>query len=198
MSRTALIDPPARRRLLQAAQALIISQGFPATTVDDICRAAGLTKGSFFHYFANKEELGAAVLDHFWESRLADMTGGPAARQKDPLKRLLGYVDLARRRPRADGCMLGIFAVELARTSPDLHARCRGHFEGWIRLMEGEMREAKTLHCPKASFDPKALAEHFVGVFEGAVVLAKAHKDWEYARRSLDQFGRYMKTLYEQ
>src|SRR5437588_558763 len=45
---------PARERLLDAAQRLMLARGFAATSVDEICAAAKLTKGSFFHYFESK------------------------------------------------------------------------------------------------------------------------------------------------
>ena len=51
----------ARSKLLDAAIALIRQQGFSATTVDQLCGMAGVTKGAFFHHFASKDALGAAA-----------------------------------------------------------------------------------------------------------------------------------------
>ena len=52
----------ARHKLLDAALALIRTKGYAATTVDDICTAAAVTKGAFFHHFKSKEALGIAAL----------------------------------------------------------------------------------------------------------------------------------------
>ena len=49
-----------RGKLLDAALTVIRTKGYTATTVDDICVAAGVTKGSFFHYFKSKEDLALA------------------------------------------------------------------------------------------------------------------------------------------
>ena len=51
----------ARRKLLDSALRLIRAQGYSATSVDDLCAAAGVTKGAFFHHFKSKEELGVAA-----------------------------------------------------------------------------------------------------------------------------------------
>ncbi|NJK92435.1 MAG: TetR/AcrR family transcriptional regulator, partial [Blastochloris sp.] len=51
-----------RERLVTAAVGLILKNGYHATGVDAICAEAGVTKGSFFHHFANKDELGLAVI----------------------------------------------------------------------------------------------------------------------------------------
>jgi TetR/AcrR family transcriptional repressor of nem operon len=46
-----------KTKLLDAALQVIRAKGYAATTVDDICHQAGVTKGSFFHHFKSKDEL---------------------------------------------------------------------------------------------------------------------------------------------
>src|SRR5437763_17160396 len=82
----------AKTRLLNAALHSIRQKGYAATTVDDICREAGVTKGSFFHHFKSKDDLALAAIE-YWEQ----MTGGlfvsaPYHQAADPVDRLLGYV----------------------------------------------------------------------------------------------------------
>ncbi|MGH6869300.1 MAG: TetR/AcrR family transcriptional regulator, partial [Methylocella sp.] len=57
---------------MDAAMQVIRAKGYSATTIDDVCLAAGLTKGSFFHHFKSKEELALAAAGHFasWADRL--------------------------------------------------------------------------------------------------------------------------------
>ena len=61
----------ARDRLTSAASELFSAQGYDRTSVDEIVRAAGLTKGSFYHYFASKEECLRGLHRSFIESELA-------------------------------------------------------------------------------------------------------------------------------
>ena len=116
--RTARTDSPTKDRLLHAAQELMLAKGYNATTVDEICEAAGLTKGSFFHYFRGKEELGAAVLERYCDSTMQMLQAAPHRQIKDPLKRLFGYLDFLMEMSRsplaAKGCLLGTFAQELS------------------------------------------------------------------------------------
>ena len=60
----------ARTKLLEAALSVIRTKGYSATSVDELCAAAGVTKGAFFHHFKSKDELGVAAADHW-----SEMTG---------------------------------------------------------------------------------------------------------------------------
>lgn len=51
--------------LVQAAIALLIDQGLPDSSIDDIAAQAGVAKGTFYHYFASKAELMEALGAHF-------------------------------------------------------------------------------------------------------------------------------------
>src|SRR5690348_11019770 len=57
--------PSARDKLLQAAVHVVRQKGYAATSVDDLCKAAGVTKGAFFHHFASKEDLGVAAAQYW-------------------------------------------------------------------------------------------------------------------------------------
>ena len=51
-----------RDTLLSKATELFRMQGFQATSIDDVCAAAHVTKGAFFHYFKSKKALAKACL----------------------------------------------------------------------------------------------------------------------------------------
>lgn len=55
----------ARDKLLEAAAKLIRTNGYSATSVDQLCGEAGATKGAFFHHFASNEALGLTTAPHW-------------------------------------------------------------------------------------------------------------------------------------
>ena len=82
-----------KAKFLDAALHVIRSRGYSATRIEDVCDAAGLTKGSFFHHFDSKEDLALAAADHFAAMANRIFASAPYQELPDPLDRLLGYVD---------------------------------------------------------------------------------------------------------
>lgn len=198
--RTAQTLSPTKQKLLAAAQQLMLSKGYPATTLDDICTAARVTKGSFFHYFASKEHLGKAVLEHFVDHLFKTMQSAPFAKKRDPLERVYGYVDfvgkMAKHPDVVQGCLLGSFAQDLSDTHPAIRAQCGGYFDRWALTLKRDLDAAKTKHAPRATFDTQSLAEHFITVVEGALILVKAKQDGKILEKQLHHFKRYLRSLY--
>src|SRR5450755_2427776 len=81
-------------KLLNAALRTIRTKGYGASTVDDICHAAGVSKGSFFHYFTSKEDLALAVAAHFSARADALFAAAPYRSADDARERVLRYIDL--------------------------------------------------------------------------------------------------------
>src|SRR4249919_4330325 len=89
---------PAQTRLLDAALHVIRAKGYSASTVDDVCARAGVTKGSFFHHFKSKDELALAAVQHFSAMAQGLFATAPYHQHADPLDRLLAYVRSEERR----------------------------------------------------------------------------------------------------
>lgn len=170
-------NPATRESLLEAAQQLMLAQGFTATTVDQICEAASVTKGAFFHYFSSKDELAKATFDRFCRRGGERYQSAPFLKKSDPLERLNGYVDFTiaqAKRAVRDSCLVGMFSQELADSRPEFRTMCEGAFAQWAAGLKTMLDEVKKRHAPRASIDTQSLAEHFIAVFEGSLILAKA------------------------
>ena len=188
-----------KQRLLDAAQRLMLAQGFSATTVESICAAAKLTKGSFFHYFDSKEQLGQELLERFCRE-FQDRLQSKLARLEDPLERIDAAIehaiDLSAACANQPGCLLGTFAQELSDTHPKMRNACQCAFTEWAKRLEQDFEEAKQRYAPQAQVDARSLAEHFIAVVEGAKILAKTSGDGRMEQRSLRHLQRYVHMVF--
>ena len=193
-------NSPAKGKILDAAQGLMLAKGYTATTVDEICMEAGLTKGSFFHYFESKEDLGKAALDRFASSMFQMMKDAPFNRKEDPLKRVFGFLDfmlgIARNRAIPKSCLIGNFSQELSGTHPEIRSLCEGYFSQWSEVLKKDLDEAKRRYKPKASFDSLSLADHFISAMEGSLILAKAKQETKVIEESIIHLKQYLKSLF--
>ena len=188
-----------RTKLLDSALRVFRQKGYAATTVDDLCREAKLTKGSFFYHFASKEELAAAAAGHFAAKAAGLFATAPYTRHADPADRLLGYVDFRVELLRGPvwefTCLLGTFVQELHETHPALRAACEVHLRGHVGELARDAAEARCLHAPDAAWSAEGLALHMQAVLQGSLIFAKARGGPEAAVESLGHLRRYLELL---
>jgi TetR/AcrR family transcriptional repressor of nem operon len=197
--RTRQENPAAREKLLEMAQHLMLAKGYTATSVEEICEASNLTKGSFCHYFASKEDLGKAVLDRYVNTMHEAAQHAPFFKKRDPLQRLYGYIDFmiaASKDPaRRSGCLLGNFAQVLTDTHPEIRTQCAAHFRFWADMLKQELDAAKAAYKVKG-LDTGTLADHFIALFEGSLMLAKTRQDLDVIPNNLFHFKNYLKSIF--
>jgi TetR/AcrR family transcriptional repressor of nem operon len=199
MTNAVLLDSPTKERLLDVAQELMLAKGFTATTIDDVCEAAEVTKGCFFHYFESKGQLGQEVLERFCASG-RQMHEAFCGKETDPLKRVYRYIDGAIQMmsdpAMSKGCLLGLFAQELSDTNPQIRRACKCAFDDWAKGFGKELARAKATYAPRAAFEPRELAEHLIAVMEGSMILGKARHDMAIVAQNLRHFRAYVKSLF--
>ena len=189
-----------RTRLLEAARGAIRTKGYAATTVDDICVAAGVSKGSFFHHFASKDALGIAAVDAFSEMADGLFAQAPFTRLDDPRDRLFGYVDF--RASLLEGelaeytCLLGTTVQEVHSTHPALRDACERAIASHVRNLSADIAAAKKRHAPGAKWSAESVGYFMQSVLQGAFILAKARQSPEVARECLQHLRRYLATLF--
>ena len=196
--RTALENSPTKEKLLDAAQRLVLAKGFAGTAVDDICKAARLTKGSFFHYFESKDELGVELLTRYCTATKQAFAAGCCRKEKDPLKRVYGLLDflsgMAEKNPH--GCLMGGMAQELSDTHPEIRSLCAKGFSEVSASVGHDLAAAKKLYASRADWDPKSLADYFVAVMQGSALLGKVRRDPKAATNGIRHFKQYLKQIF--
>ncbi|MGE0424522.1 MAG: TetR/AcrR family transcriptional regulator [Reyranellaceae bacterium] len=189
-----------RTRLLEAGSTVIRTKGYTATTVDDICAEAGVTKGSFFHHFKSKEDLVLGAVAHWNQWTEAVFAGADYRRLDDPLRRVLGYVDfrsaiLDREIPEFT-CFLGTLVQETYATHPAVRAACDQGMSVHIAGLTRDLEAAKRLYAPKADWSAESVGYFIQAVLQGSFIFAKAKQDAAVARRNLAHLKRYLLSLF--
>jgi TetR/AcrR family transcriptional repressor of nem operon len=201
MSTAAAPQPDTRTRLLDAALHVIRAQGYSATTVDDICGAAELTKGAFFHHFKSKEDLAVSAAAHFSDMAERLFAAAPFHALADPLDRVLGYIDLrsailAGPLPEFT-CLLGTMVQEAYDTRPAIRQACDTYISVHAAGVAKDIAAAKALYAPEAPWSAESLAFYTQAVLQGAFVLAKAKGGPDVARECVAHLRRYFEFLFQ-
>jgi TetR/AcrR family transcriptional repressor of nem operon len=192
----------AKAKLLDAAFAVIRTKGFAATSVDDLCAAAGVTKGAFFHHFKSKDDLAVAAANHWSEVTGALFASAPYHAHEDPLERVLGYLDFRKELLKGNvpefTCLVGTMVQEAYETNPQIRAACDASISGHADNIAADIAEAMKRHNIKADWTAESLALHTQAVLQGAFILAKAKGGADVAAESIDHLARYIELLFNQ
>jgi TetR/AcrR family transcriptional regulator, transcriptional repressor for nem operon len=177
--------PSLREKLAKSAVETLHASGFRGCSIQDITDAAGVPKGSFFNHFDNKEDLAIDALRRYLEGARSDLLFEEGVA---PLERLRNHFNFLSERLISfgfeRGCMMGLFASEMAQEYPRMREELRSVFEVWCGAVESVLREAQALGDIDPRHDPGQLARYIVNAWEGATIRLKITRD----RGPLDDF----------
>ncbi len=184
MDTTTEIDP--KRRLLRAADRLMYAKGYEAVGVAELCREAGVQKGSFYHFFASKQDLAIEMLDRSWaRTRKAIFAAAFDDESRTAVESITRYGDLLAEHlaiGHADGgvvagCRVGNFAVELSAHDDAVRAKVEAIFADMTEILETTIRRGIEAGDVRADVDPAEAAADVLALMEGLMVMAKARQD---------------------
>ena len=193
---------PSRRRILDAAVRLVRTKGYNATSVDDLCADAGVTKGAFFHHFKSKEDLGTAAARHWTDITVPLFEGAPYHAPARPLDRVLAYIDF--RKSIIGGelaeftCLAGTLAQELHTSHPAIARAAGESITGHASTLAADIEAAMAESGREFEFSAESLALHTQAVLQGGFILAKSTGDPALAGETIAHLRRYVELTFLQ
>lgn len=181
-----------RHRLLRTGAEILCEQSFSSMGIEFVLKRAGVSKGSFYHFFVSKELFGLEVIAHYAEffNRRLDRTlksdGTPA------LERLRRYTEDGMegmtRYEFKRGCLIGNLMQELAATHPAFREAITKVLLGWEDRITDCLEQAVAEGDIPPSINVRPYAEFFWTGWEGALMQAKRHQTVEPLKQFVQVF----------
>jgi TetR/AcrR family transcriptional repressor of nem operon len=181
-----------REHLIDVGVGLMHQNGYNATGLTDILKAAGVPKGSFYHHFGSKEDFAAAALERYGMREREHAAAVLNDTTTPPLRRLRRYfgdlVKIYGQKGAIPGCMMGRFSLEIAEASPQLRKQISATFDHWQHTIATVIRQAVEEKELPAGTDAESLAGFLLNSWEGALLRSQV----ERSNAPLETFLRYV------
>lgn len=163
-----------RKRIIETSAPIFNKKGYAGTSVSDIIKATGLTKGGIYGNFSGKDEIALEVFEYN-KDRLFLSLHEKVSEKSSPLERLHAFFrthgTVIQKFP--SGCPLLNTAMEADDTHPALNKRAKAAVFIWINYLKGIIRSGIKKGEIRGEIDPERYARIFVSMLEGAVFMGK-------------------------
>lgn len=189
-----------RERILDAAEHLVIENGFAATSLDQVLKAAGTSKGAFFHHFDSKLALARALTERYVAADVGQLRAAldATAEIADPAERLVAFVrsfeDAGDEIMSAQSSCLYVAVLTeqqlVTNGTADLITQA---IESWREEIAALLDAAAASRGVDLG-DTAALADHVFVTFEGAFLLCRSTGKPEHMRAQLGVLRRLFES----
>lgn len=194
-----------KERLLDAAELLILEHGFAGTSVAMIVEQAGVTKGSFFHHFDTKADLGHELIERFADidRQFLEATMDTAeALSRDPLQQLLIFIGLLAEEFQTgynplEGCLFAAYIYQQGVFDSETLSISEKAFLRWRQIVADKLDEITDEYSPSIEVDLDSLADSVSVVTEGGFVTARVLRDPQVMADQLIHLRNYLELLFE-
>ena len=183
-----------RRHILAVATEQFLAHGYDGTSLNDVIRAAGITKGAFYHHFPSKQALALEVVDyqHKETTKRVMQVAAQHPRATDQLRAIAEVVCDMKGHTGDQHSSFQIFCTELREDVPDLGKETAQQTTMWVDLGAAVIARAQDEGDIHADVAPRAVAEVLVTLVMGAEhissMLSGGADFRERVVRSLDLF----------
>lgn len=194
-----------RQKILDTAEAMILNQGYAATSIDQIIEKVGLTKGSFFYHYKTKNDLARALIDRYSRSDARLLNDNLARAEKlspDPLQQVLIFIGLFLETAEQleepyPGCLFASYCYESGLFDEEIQTVVADAMLEWRKVIGARLRAAVDKHPPRIDVHVDSLADMITVIFEGAFILSRSFKEPKIFAEQLRHYRDYLRLLFE-
>lgn len=166
-----------RQKILASGRRTMGGKGFSGVGLNEVLAAAGVPKGSFYHYFASKEAFGEALLQDYFAEYLAEMDGIFRAAGQSRAEQLDHYFAAWMHNQSFDDCQGRCLAVKLGAEVADLSTAMRAALQhgtaGIIQRLARAIDAGVAEGSLQARGDATVLAQSLYQLWLGASIMVK-------------------------
>lgn len=193
-----------RNRILDTAEAMILDQGYSATSIDKLIDRVGVTKGTFFYHFDNKAALARTLVDRYAQADLAlqqEFRTRAEKLSRDPLQRVLIFIGLYEEMMEGldepyPGCLFASYLYEANLFDDATMGVIEETYRDWRVVLGGMLDAIQETHPPKLPVDSAALADMFTVTIEGAFIMSKTLKEPKLVAAQLRLYRDFIELLF--
>lgn len=179
-----------RQYIIEKTAVLFNTKGYAGTSLSDITEATGLTKGSIYGNFENKDDVSKAVY-LFNSIRLQAELDTYCNSQTSAYDKLMAMLDFHRYNWKNNfergGCPLLNTAIEADDTMPALKEEVAKSFAGWAQKIMSIIESGKSNREFKATVSTEQHAYTFIMLIEGGILLSKTTNNQNHLFQALDR-----------
>lgn len=177
--------------IIERTASLFNTKGYMATSLSDITEATGLTKGSIYGNFDNKDQVALEVYKYNSSLLSKSMARSLGDEFSTAIDKLNAFVNFYRKNWEAvfenGGCPLMNAATEADDTFPSLKKQVTQSFEGWIKKITAVIVQGQKTGEIHADVDADEYGSLFIMLVEGGILLAKTTEEEKYLHLALDK-----------
>lgn len=166
-----------RQQILDTAKDIILAKGFSAAGLNEILSAAGVPKGSFYHYFKSKEQFGDALLENYFddylqmlEHLLKDDSSSNSSRL---LKFFQTWLDTQSSDATTDKCLIVKLSAEVTDLSEAMRITLKNGTDSVIARLTNCVQEGIRKGEFPANLDANTVTAEIYYMWVGATLLTK-------------------------
>lgn len=194
-----------RDKILDTAEALILSQGYSATSIDKLISAVGVTKGAFFYHFDNKAALAYTLVERFAQAdlELRDRFRTRAEKlSRDPLQQLLIFIGLYEELMEGfdepyPGCLFASYLYEANLFDDRTMQIIDDTYRDWRVTLGGMIDAVAETHTPNLPVSSDDLADMFTGAIEGAFIMSKTLREPKLVAAQIRLYRDFVELLFK-